>query len=218
MRDRTLERSFMRGRTANYSLREARSTDVFATCMTKSQSISSCDQPLLSKQGKAGLDAAPAVLEQLGRLRDLVVSQAPSSRRRDLQERLDLHLDEAREEVDRHLAEQRKTWHRQTAEKRQATNRAEAALSFDDFDKLMILASVNEDAAREIAKASGIEPDSDSEKKLVTQARSQTYRAAVEGALKRAGRQAGTCRRYFARIDRVSRSCCTIGKSSASRR
>jgi hypothetical protein len=157
---------------------------------TRQATLFSGGDPLFGKQGKAAFDAAPTVLERLRSHRDEIVAQAPPSHRRDLEERLDLHLDEVREEIDRHLGEQRKVWHRRTLEQRQAANRTEAKLYSGDFDKVMLMAGINEEMAGEVAKLVGLEPGSEAAKVLGAQARSRTYRAAVEGALERAGRQA----------------------------
>jgi hypothetical protein len=130
--------------------------------------------------GVEAIHAAPAVMQDLDRLRsELLDGLANDGQRRRLADALDGQMQITRESVARHLAEQSLAWQRQTALDRIALLAKEAALHHNDDSLVATLGDAAASAARAHARSGDARRDPDAEDAAAARARSDVLTAAL---------------------------------------
>ena len=133
------------------------------------------------QQGADALDGAPAITERLQALRSATLDRArDDGERAALAPRLDAHIDDAMDGIGRHVEAQRLVFQRNTLATRQSLIRRAAALEHDNDGKIAGLAEAHASAARELARLDGVAPGSADEADVLSAARSQILRTAIE--------------------------------------
>jgi Phage tail lysozyme len=138
---------------------------------------------LMRQQGQNAIDAGPKVLQGLDDLRTQALSRmANDNQRRLLKSRLDGQYSDAMGLVGRHTNSEFQQLQVATAKGRGALISNEAALNWNDTEKLDGLAMAAEGVAKETARLQGY-TGTDAEKAAIADARSGVYGAAIQQRL-----------------------------------
>lgn len=131
------------------------------------------------KRGQDAINGAQAATDKLLELKKEAVEMAANpTQRRALEKMLNAQVMEANNGISRHVAQQSVEWQKNVAEGRQTLIRNQAALDYNDFDKITGLADAAETAAKEQARLAGV-TGTDAETALVAKARSDIYATSI---------------------------------------
>lgn len=131
------------------------------------------------KRGQDAINGAQAATDKLLDLKKEAIGLAANeTQRRRLDKMLGAQIMDANGGISRHVATQSMEWQKSVAEGRQQILRNEAALNYNDFEKIDGLASAAESTAREQAKLAGV-TGTDAETALIAKARSDVYATSI---------------------------------------
>jgi len=131
------------------------------------------------KRGQNAIDGAQAATDKLLELKKEAIGNAANdTQRRRLEKILGAQIVEANGGISRHVSTQAVEWQKGVAEGKQALIRNQAALDWNDVDKIDGLALAAEDTAKAQAKLAGLEGTA-GETEMTTKARSDVYSTAI---------------------------------------
>jgi len=131
------------------------------------------------KRGQNAIDGAQAATDKLLELKKEAIGNAANdTQRRRLEKILNDQIVQANGGISRHVSTQAVEWQKGVAEGKQQLLRNEAALNWNDVDKIDGLALGAEDTAKVQAKLAGL-TDTDAEKAMIAKARSDVYSTVI---------------------------------------
>lgn len=131
------------------------------------------------KRGQDAINGAQAATDKLLELKKEAVGLAANeTQRKRLDKMLGAQIMEANNGISRHVAQQAVEWEKGVADGKLQLLRNQAALDFNDVDKLDKLAIGAEETARQKAKLAGL-TGTDGETALIASARSDVYATAI---------------------------------------
>jgi soluble lytic murein transglycosylase-like protein len=131
------------------------------------------------KRGQNAIDGAQAATDKLLELKkEAIGNAANATQRRRLEKILGAQIVEANGGISRHVSTQAVEWQKGVAEGKQALIRNQAALDWNDVDKIDGLALAAEDTAKAQAKLAGLE-GTEAETAMTAKARSDVYSTVI---------------------------------------
>jgi hypothetical protein len=131
------------------------------------------------KRGQDAINGAQAATDKLLELKKEAIGLAANdTQRKRLDKILSAQIVEANGGISRHVSQQSMEWQKGVAEGKQALIRNQAALDWNDIEKVDGLAMAAEDTAKAQAKLAGL-AETDAEKAMIAKARSDVYATVI---------------------------------------